>query len=139
MSENQTDVQVNQDSTQETNPEKSLYTRKIEIPIYEPKNVMPKVSELFNTTKRDELIAEINKHDLPDEVRLFLISAAERHTQFNFSKIADFYAHANKEIKDLMENSALVIVDYDKAIENGFIAYQEEVDKDVETLNNKSW
>lgn len=135
MSENQTDVQVNPESK----PEKSLYTRKIEIPIYEPKNVMPKVSELFNTTKRDELIAEINKHDLPDEVRLFLISAAERHTQFNFSKIADFYAHANKEIKDLMENSALVIVDYDKAIENGFIAYQEEVDKDVETLNNQSW
>lgn len=115
------------------------YTRKIEIPIYEPKNVMPKLSDIYNTDKRDELLVEIEKCNLPDDIKAFLQSAAERHTQFNFAKIADFYAHAPKDIKVLMENSALVIIDYDNAIRNGFIAYQEEVDKDVQTLNEQSW
>lgn len=128
MDENQTHTQ-----------EESKYTRKIEIPIYEPSSVMPKVSQLFNTEKRDELILEIDKHDLPDEVKLFLYSAAERHTQFNFAQIADFYAHANKEIKQLFEDSALVIIDYDDAVKNGFIAYQDEVDKDVQTLIDNEW
>lgn len=119
--------------------DKPKYTRKIEIPIYEPKNVMPHIRDIYNTSKRDELIQKIDQFDLPEEVKEFLYSAAERHTQFNFSKIADFYAHSRPEIKELFEDSALVIVDYDKAIESGFIAYQEEVDKDVQTLIEKEW
>lgn len=116
------------------------YTRKIEIPTYEPKNAMPKTSDLYNTKKRDELLARIAEHDLPDDIRLFLESAAERHTQFMFNKIADFYAHAPSDIKELMEESALVIIDYEKAIEYGFMAFQEEVDKEVKNMNDeKGW
>ncbi|EEP88958.1 transcriptional regulator, partial [Yersinia kristensenii ATCC 33638] len=39
------------------------------------------------------------------------MSAAERHTIFNFSKIADYYAHAPADIQALFEQSALVIID----------------------------
>lgn len=117
---------------------KYKYTRKIEIPIYEPKNAMPSIKEIYNTDKRDKLIHEINQiPDLPEDIKLFLYSAAERHTQFKFNKIADFYAHAPQNIKDLMEKSALVIIDYDDAIKNGFIAYQSAIDEDVSVMNNK--
>ena len=37
------------------------------------------------------------------------------------AKIADYYAHASKEMQELMEMSALVIVDFDKAYQNGYM------------------
>jgi hypothetical protein len=48
--------------------------------------------------------------------------AAYRHIIFSFAKIADYYAHSSAEMQELMEQSALVIVDFDKAIEYGFVA-----------------
>ena len=121
--------------------EKSKYTRKIFQPIYEPKNVMPSVDELYDTSKRDELTKSILEHnELPEEVKTFLLSAAERHTRFNFSKIADFYAHCSKDIKKLFEESALVIVDYDDAIKYGFIAYEKAVQESVnEFIDELEW
>lgn len=117
----------------------STYTKKITTPIYEPKNKMPNISELYDTRKRDELIAEILKENLPDEISRFLISAAERHTVFKFSKVADFYAHAPKNIKEMMENSALVIIDYDKAIENGFTTFNTDVQGDLQEYLESKW
>ena len=34
---------------------------------------------------------------------------------------ADFYAHSPKKVRKLMERSALVIIDFEQAIENGFV------------------
>lgn len=82
---------------------------------------MPTFGEMYDTTKRDALITEIDKADIPDEVREFLREAARRHTVFNYAKIADYYAQAPAKIQDLMERSALVIIDFDKAIEGGYI------------------
>ena len=64
---------------------------------------------------------------LPDDVKGFLMAAATRHTVFNYELIAEFYAHQDKDIKDLMEQSALVIIDYDKAIENNYIKLTKEL------------
>lgn len=116
--------------------EKSKYTRKIEIPIYEPKNIKPFISELYDRSRTDKLKEEIEKANIPDSIKQFLFSAAERHTRFNFSKIADFYAHSEPEIKRLFEDSALVILDYNDAIQKGFISYQKEVDFDLEEYLN---
>lgn len=107
------------DEEQESDPEN--YSRKIEAPIYEPKGDCPSVMELYDTRKRDELISEINALRLPKEVKDFLTHAAGRHTVFNYERIADYYAHSDKQVQDLMEKSALVIIDFDKAIENGFV------------------
>lgn len=99
----------------------SKYTTKIETPIYEIKGDKPDVAELYDTTKTGELSSRIMKADLPDDVRGFLMAAATRHTVFNYEKIAEFYAHQDRDVQELMEQSALVIVDYNQAIENGYI------------------
>ena len=97
------------------------YSRKIEAPIYTPKGENPRVSSLYDETKATELKLKIAEADLPADVRKFLIAAADRHTVFDFRNIAEFYSHADAVTQDLMERSALVIIDYDKAIENGFV------------------
>ncbi len=95
------------------------YTRKIETPIYEPKGIMPGVAELYDTSKRDELIERINAAKIPSDIRDFLIVAAERHVVFNYEKIAEFYAQSPKKVQRLFEESALVIIDFGDAIRGG--------------------
>lgn len=99
----------------------SKYTTKIETPIYEMKGDKPEVAEIYDTTKTGELSSRIMSADLPDDVRGFLMAAATRHTVFNYEKIAEFYAHQDEDVQDLMRQSALVIVDFDQAIENGYV------------------
>lgn len=41
---------------------------------------------------------------------------------FNYRNIAEYYAHATPEMQRLMEKSALVIIDMDNAIANGYAA-----------------
>ena len=92
------------------------YTSKIKAPVYEPKNKKPHPFELFNNSKSQRLISEIQQSNVSDEEKKFLIEAAKRHTVFNYSKIADYYAHSSKEMQSLMERSALIIIDFEKAI-----------------------
>ena len=104
-----------------TEEDEEIISRNIKAPEYEPKNEKPSISQLLDTTKADKLIEKIKQSSLSNEEIMFLSHAALRHTVFNYSKIADFYAHSSKEVQELMEDSALVIVDLDKAIENGFV------------------
>jgi hypothetical protein len=97
------------------------YSSKIEAPIYEPKNVKPHLLELVNKEKTHRLIREIDNSNLSIEEKQFLIDAARRHNVFNYEKIADYYSHASKEMQDLMERSALVIIDFEKAIQLGYV------------------
>jgi len=97
------------------------YTAKIDTPVYEPSETVPAVSELYDENKTQDLRGRIEAAELPPEVERFLLSAAERHTVFHFNKIADYYASASAEVQALFEESALVIIDYEKAIEHGFV------------------
>ena len=97
------------------------YTTKIDTPVYEPSGGKPDISELYDDTKTQELISRIRSASLEPDIEKFLLCAAERHTVFNFSRIADYYAHAPAEIQCFFEESALVIIDYQQAIENGFV------------------
>ena len=58
----------------------------------------------------------------------FLITAAQRHNVFSYKLIADYYAHSNAEMQNLMEDSALVIIDFKKAIENGYVKFTNEIE-----------
>ena len=116
--ENPDDTIVEEDDT---------YTRKIVAPTYEPKNEKPKAHELFNTDKVEELIDKIKPLRLSNMEQAFLIYGAYRHTVFDYSKIADFYAHSSKEVQELMEDSALVIIDFDKAIEKGYVKLTKDI------------
>lgn len=97
------------------------YTSKIVAPVYEPKGECPQVADLFDRKKTSDLMAGIKAAKLPKEVTEFLLLAAERHTSFNFRNIAEFYCHADASVQDLMERSGLVIIDFNKAIEYGFV------------------
>lgn len=97
------------------------YTTKIESPIYKPKGKKPNIEELFDDSKCLELTKEIESQKIDPEIKEFLKKAAQRHISFNYAKIAEYYAHASPEVQDLIENSALVIIDYNKAIEKGFL------------------
>ena len=112
------------------------YTQKIESPIYEPTGEQPAIEDLFDATKAVDLQTEINSADLPDEIADFLRLAATRHTVFNFAKIAEFYAHANAGTQSLMERSALVIIDYDKAIDQGFVKLAGVVEHEYEAISS---
>lgn len=105
----------------------SAYTKKVSVPVYVPSYQKPSVHELFDHSKTLKLVQRINESNVSDEEKKFLTYAAYRHTVLNFAKIADFYAHSSAEMQDLMEQSALVIVDFDKAIENGFATLNNEL------------
>ena len=108
-----------------------IYSKKIKSPIYEVKNSKPLISDVTDEEKKDTLIEKIEKSKATKEEKEFLKKAAMRHCVFNYSKIADYYVHSNNEMKQLMEESALVIVDYEKAIENGYVQMTEYM-KDIQ-------
>lgn len=97
------------------------YSRTIKIPQYEPSNIAPNLWELYDKTKYVELMKNIALSDIPDDVKEFLKLGATRHIVFNYAKIADYYAHAEPEVQRLMEQSALVIIDINDAIANGYV------------------
>jgi len=98
------------------------YSRKIDIPIYEPSNTKPATQELYDDTRTQALVSEIQAAPtLSESEKQFLILAAQRHTVFHFARIADWYAHGSPDLQRLMENSALVIVDCNRAIELGYV------------------
>jgi hypothetical protein len=107
--------------------EDQKYSSKITAPIYEPKNKQPNILELCDTSKTNRLVNEIQRSSVSDEEKTFLIAAAHRHTVFNYERIADYYAHAPKEMQQLMERSGLVIIDFEKAIEFGFVKLCEQI------------
>ena len=107
--------------------DESIYTDKITAPIYEPKGERPDPIDLYDMTKATELLEEIHETDLPEDVKAFLDFSAHRHIVFDYQKIAEFYAHADPTVQNLMERSALVIIDFNKAIENGFVQMTKEI------------
>jgi ParB-like chromosome segregation protein Spo0J len=123
------------DEGEEPGESEENYSRKIEAPIYEIKGEKPKLAQLVDRSRTISLVAEIEKADIPKEVAQFLIHAAERHTIFNFKNIAEYYAHSNPEIQSLMERSALVIIDFERAIEEGFVVLTNQV-KDIYTQDH---
>ena len=96
------------------------YSKKVQSPIYEPSEVTPSVEMLFNSDKYNELIKNINKIK-SDELRGFLTLAAARFVVIDFALCADYYAAAEKDVQEIFEKLALVVPDFDKAIENGFV------------------
>lgn len=98
------------------------------VPQYLPKNECPRLVECVNTKKYEELISEIEKSSVTNEEKEFLKLAATRHLVFTYAKIADYYAHASAEMQSLMEKSALVIIDFEDALANGYIELTEQIE-----------
>ena len=105
------------------------YSSKIESPIYEPRSQKPHVLELCDKTKTHRLVLEIEQSSLSLEEKKFLIDSAQRHNVFHYEKIADYYAHSSPEMQHLMERSGLVIIDFEKAIQYGFVKLCDDIRK----------
>ncbi len=108
------------------------YSRAIRVPQYEPKNKKPVLDSVYDLAKYSKLVARINRANVSEDEKKFLKFAASRHIVFSYSKIADYYAHASKEMQELMEESALVILDIDDAIANGYISLSEKMKQLIE-------
>lgn len=107
---------------------KEAYTAKIRAPVYEMTRDCPTVAELLDDTKRNALVADIQAATgLSKEIKAFLLNAAQRHLVFDYAAIAEFYAHASPTVQRLMEASALVIIDFDQAIANGFVQLNKDI------------
>ena len=96
------------------------YSTKVEIPQYEPTGECPDIWELVDTAKADSFLEEINESKVSPEEKEFLIKATRRLYEFNYKKIAEYYAQASPEMQELMEHLALVIIDFDNAIAYGY-------------------
>jgi hypothetical protein len=113
------------DGVESENP----YTDKVDVPPYEITGPKPAVEDLFDEAKVLKLLSGIDASSLPDDEKHFLRAAAYRHAVFNFQRIAEYYAHSEADVQELMEDSALVIVDIGKAIEEGWAKLSAELVK----------
>lgn len=113
----------------------SKYTKKVSVPQYIPKmsEKYKGVNEIIDTTKCKELIKEINASSISESEKEFLRFAAMRHIKFDYSAIAEYYCHADKEMQELMEKSALVIIDVDNAIANGYVRLSKRIREIIDT------
>lgn len=118
------------DENQENQEQQNKYTFKKDIPQYQinPDKYVD-INQLADFNKYRKLCIEIEKSNVSTEEKRFLKFAATRHIVFNYSLIAEYYARASKEMQELMENSALVIIDYDNAIMNGYTMLASEIEK----------
>lgn len=113
------------------------YSENLNIPQYEITGELPSFDKMVNTDKSDAFIEEIKKSNVSMEEKDFLIKAAYRHNVFNYKNIAEYYAHASAEMQRLMEKSALVIIDIDNAIANGYVKLSESIADLIEEENEE--
>lgn len=96
------------------------YSHKVEIPQYEPTGECPDIWDLCDSDKADSFLDEIREANVTEDEKTFLIKATRRLYEFNYRKIAEYYAQATPEMQELMEHLALVIIDFDNAIAYGY-------------------
>ena len=98
--------------------------------IYEPKETHHEISDLYEMTR--EYDVHIAKIENP-ELRKMLELRKAWFCNFNFAKIADYYAYqATPEEQRVFEKLGLVLLDRDQLIENGFA----DIIKDFENEDN---
>lgn len=98
-----------------------MYNSETKIPQYEVQGDDVTLQMLCDHCKHDELVERIEGSDVPEDIKEFLKMAATRHYVFNYKYIAEYYAQAPKDVQELMEDSALVIIDYEDAIAKGYV------------------
>lgn len=112
------------------------YVKTAKTPIYEITGDEPDIDELIDKNKSKELIKNINdafeNSKITEEQKKFLIYATTRHLVFNYANIAEYYAHQNKDMQELMEQSALIILDYNQAVKNGYLKLTSRVNELLE-------
>lgn len=98
------------------------YSKKVQSPVYTPRTGGGNLLDCYDQEKYKRLCRIIDNANVSDNEKIFLKLAATRFIEFNYESIADYYAaNASNEMQNLMERLAVVIVDFDSAIERGFV------------------
>lgn len=126
-----TDFGFEEDEMKDSKELDETYTQKVVRPQYEITGDKPAVSEMYDCNRTKEIIARIDKSDVPDDIKEFLRYAAYRHTVINYSRVAEFYAHSDKDVQELFEDSALVILDFEDAIDKGYVLCNDTIKAEV--------
>ena len=113
------------------------YSTETRIPQYTPSENAPAITDIIGTGKVDALLAEIEEANITESEKEFLRIAAYRHAIIDFDKVADYYAAASEEMQELMERSALVLIDLDDAIANGYTTLSDNLSEMMEDEINE--
>lgn len=97
------------------------YVQKTDIPIYEIKGKKPSIEKCIDLKNVTDKLTLIDKSNITDEQKAMLKACAYRFADINYQNMAEYYVHSDKEMQELMESLALVIVDFDKAVELGLV------------------
>lgn len=108
------------------------YTKKVETPIYQVTGDTPDIDELYDKSKAEKLIQDIDAAEITESEKEFLKLVAYRHIVFDYRNIAEYYAAANALVQNLMEDSALIIIDFKKAIEHGYAKLKSDISEAIE-------
>lgn len=103
------------------------YAQTVQPPVYQITGKKPALTSLYDEKKVINLLAKIEGSTITEGEKNFLKAAATRFYEFRFDFIAEYYAHATEEMQRLMEELCLVIIDYNKAIEKGYVKLFESV------------
>ena len=96
--------------------------------LYEPKDTSHRISDLYDMPgDLDEVIAGVEN----EELRKMLEIRKDWFCNFNFAKIADYYAYqATPAEQRAFERLGLVLLDRDQLIENGFASIIKDFEDD---------
>ena len=96
------------------------YSTKIGIPDFIPNDKNIELKNCVNAEKYNKLIDEINANDLLTETeKKFLRLGATRWIQFRYDNIAQYFCtKASPEFQKMLQQSAMVLIDFDDVLEN---------------------
>lgn len=127
------DDMLETESQDKLNTDKDKYVNVGDKIHYDIKGDKPSIKELAGLETYQKMLEMINnnKHlKEHTELKEFLKLTATRFIEFEFDKIAEYYAHCDKETQAIFETLLLVIIDFNDAIKNGIL----KLDKSIEDL-----
>lgn len=99
---------------------KELYSNKIKLPIFDPTGKQVTLDECVNVDQFIKYMDEIDKYKSENKINeqqyKFLKLAASRFIVFNFENIAEYFCQTNSDMQKIMQDLALVLIDYDNAL-----------------------
>jgi len=134
---NNDDEESNGETTNYTISDK--YTKNITAFKYIPDTSLDDdIHNIYDSSKTDKLLKEliVYKNKIDADVYRLLEYASYRHTVFMYDKIANLYAKSDSVLQKLIEDTSLVIIDYNDAIENGHVKISNKI-LDIVSNNNK--
>lgn len=129
---------------------KELYSNKIKLPIFDPTGKQVTLDECVNVDQFVKYMDEIDKYKSENKINeqqyKFLKLAASRFIVFNFENIAEYFCQTNADMQRIMQDLALVLIDYDDALKasvvdcvdftNKILGIQERYKNEMESLDD---